>query len=56
MKKDLELELMKCQVHANSPYNDGWTQDFYKKQMKLIETKIKRKKREIQNKEANQTK
>lgn len=56
MKKDLDLELMKCRVHASSPYNDGWTQDFYKKQIKLIETKIKRKKREIQNKEINQAK
>lgn len=26
-----DLTKMKYQVQANSPYNDGWTQDFYKK-------------------------
>ena len=31
-KKKKEQEL-KQQIEANSPYNDGWTKDFYQKQI-----------------------
>ena len=29
-KFEIELNAMKYNVHANSPYNDGWTQDHFK--------------------------
>jgi hypothetical protein len=25
----MDLELMKAKIEANSPYNDGWTRQFY---------------------------
>ena len=31
-----ELTKMKYRVQANSPYNDGWTQDFYKKALEEL--------------------
>ena len=38
-KFEIELNAMKYKVHANSPYNDGWTQDLYKK---LYEKELKK--------------
>jgi hypothetical protein len=29
-----EIEMAKLRVQANSPYNDGWTRDFYEKELK----------------------
>lgn len=29
-----EIERTKLKVQANSPYNDGWTKDFYEKELK----------------------
>jgi hypothetical protein len=36
---EIELNAAKYKVHANSPYNDGWTQEFYKK---LYEKEVKK--------------
>lgn len=30
-KSQIELNMLKYKVHANSPYNDGWTQEMYQK-------------------------
>ena len=45
-KFEIELNLTKYSVHANSPYNDGWTQDHYRK---LYEKELKKLKRYEQN-------
>ena len=37
---------MKYRVHANSTYNDGWTQELYKE---LYEKKLKKLKRYVKN-------
>ena len=37
---------MKYRVHANSPYNDGWTQELYKE---LYEKELKKLKRYVKN-------
>lgn len=29
-----EIEMAKLRVQANSPYNDGWTREFYEKELK----------------------
>lgn len=29
-----DLEITKLRVQANSPYNDGWTKEFYEKELK----------------------
>ena len=42
-KEDLGLTLMKLKVHAESPYNDGWTQEVYRKEYEKILKKIKTK-------------
>ncbi len=48
VNKQLEIELnaAKYKVHANSPYNDGWTQELYKE---LYEKEIKKLKKYEQN-------
>ena len=43
---EIELTAMKYKVHANSPYNDGWTQELYKN---LYEKEVKKLKRYEQN-------
>jgi hypothetical protein len=45
-KFEIELNAMKYKVHAHSPYNDGWTQDLYKK---LYEKELKKLKKYEQN-------
>ena len=45
-KSEIELNIMKYSVHANSPYNDGWTQELYKQ---LHEKELKKLKRYEQN-------
>ena len=45
-KFEIELNAMKYSVHANSPYNDGWTQDYYRK---LYEEELKKLKEYEQN-------
>ena len=29
----MEIDKLKYQIEANSPYNDGWTKDFYQKEI-----------------------
>ena len=41
-KFEIELNVMKYSVHANSPYNDGWTQEFYKELHKKELKKLKK--------------
>ena len=45
-KSEIELNIMKYNIHANSPYNDGWTQELYKQ---LHEKELKKLKRYEQN-------
>lgn len=45
-KSEIELNIMKYSIHANSPYNDGWTQELYKN---LHEKEVKKLKRYEQN-------
>ncbi len=45
-KFEIELNLAKYSVHANSPYNDGWTQDHYRE---LYKKELKKLKRHEQN-------
>lgn len=33
---DNDVELMKLKVQANSPYNDGWTKEFYKQELNKL--------------------
>lgn len=41
-KLERQITLMKLKVQANSPYNDGWTQEFYKKEYEKLAKKIKK--------------
>jgi len=36
--------LMQYKINAESPYNDGWTQEAYRKQYEKLLKKIKKKK------------
>jgi|Laugrespbdmm15sd_2_1035082.scaffolds.fasta_scaffold491927_2 hypothetical protein len=45
-KFEIELNAMKYNIHAKSPYNDGWTQEHYQK---LYEKEIKKLKKYEQN-------
>ena len=51
-KSEIELNAMKYKVHANSPYNDGWTQELYRE---LYEKEIKKLKKYEQNRSAQVT-
>lgn len=39
-REDLEFDLLNARINAQSPYNDGWTQDGYKKLVVELETKL----------------
>ena len=39
--QDPAITRMKLKVEANSPYNDGWTREAYKKELTKIEKKEK---------------
>ena len=41
LRDDLELELMNAKINATSPYNDGWTQEGYRKKVIQLEKKLK---------------
>ena len=34
-----EIEIQKLRVEANSPYNDGWTKEFYDKELQKVTEK-----------------
>jgi len=34
-----EIEIQKLRVEANSPYNDGWTKQFYDKELQKVTEK-----------------
>lgn len=38
---DLKNTLTEYMVQANSPYNDGWTQEYYKQEAEKIEQQLK---------------
>ena len=40
-REDLEYELMNAKINSTSPYNDGWTQEAYKKKVVKLEAKLK---------------
>jgi len=42
-KIDDEILLINYKINAESPYNDGWTQEAYRKQYKKLIKKIKKK-------------
>ena len=33
------MDTLNLEIQANSPYNDGWTQQFYKDELKKVKTK-----------------
>ena len=35
------MDTLNLEIQANSPYNDGWTQQFYKDEIKKMQTKTK---------------
>ena len=37
-----ELLLLNYKINAESPYNDGWTQELYREQYKKLVKKIKK--------------
>ncbi len=37
----MNLDELKCQIEATSPYNDGWTQQFYKDELKKVKSEQK---------------
>ena len=45
-KFEIKLNMLKYKVHAESPYNDGWTQEVYQK---LYQKEVKKLKRYEQN-------
>jgi hypothetical protein len=38
---DLKSTLTEYMIQANSPYNDGWTQEYYKQEVEKIEQQLK---------------
>lgn len=38
---DLKSTLTEYMIQANSPYNDGWTQEYYKQEAEKIEQQLK---------------
>lgn len=40
-REQLEWELLNAQINATSPYNDGWTQEGFRKQIVELENKLK---------------
>ena len=41
LREDLEYQLMNAKINADSPYNDGWTQEGYRKKVIEIKKKLK---------------
>ena len=41
-KLQLEVNIMQYKVHANSPYNDGWTRELYKEMYDKEKEKLKK--------------
>jgi len=39
-------------VHATSPYNDGWTQEFYRKEYEKQKKKLERAERQLAGRDA----
>lgn len=39
-KQDLDLSIAKCRLEIDSGYNDGWTKQFYEKELERL-TKVK---------------
>jgi len=37
----MKFDALNLEIQANSPYNDGWTQQFYKDEIKKMQTKTK---------------
>jgi hypothetical protein len=42
-----EAALQGLLVHANSPYNDGWTREFYKQEYEKQKRKLERQKKRM---------
>lgn len=40
-REQLELELLNAKINAESPYNDGWTQQGFREQIVRLEKKLK---------------
>jgi hypothetical protein len=37
-KQDIELSKAKCRMEMDSPYNDGYTREFYRKELDRLNT------------------
>ena len=40
-KENMSFDELNLEIQANSPYNDGWTQQFYKDELKKVKAKKK---------------
>ena len=38
-KENMRFDELNLEIQANSPYNDGWTQQFYKKELEKVKAK-----------------
>lgn len=41
-RNELESQLLEAQLNADSPYNDGWTQQGARKQVVILKEKLKK--------------
>ena len=41
-RNELESELFEAQLNADSPYNDGWTQEGARKKVEILKEKLKK--------------
>lgn len=41
-RHELESELLEAQLNADSPYNDGWTQEGARKKVEILKEKLKK--------------
>lgn len=41
-RHELEAELLEAQLNADSPYNDGWTQQGAKEKVVILKEKLKK--------------
>jgi len=39
-REELESQLFEAQLNADSPYNDGWTQEGAKKKVEILKEKL----------------
>ena len=48
-KENMSFDELNLEIQANSPYNDGWTQQFYKDELKKVKTQEEELNKKIRN-------